>query len=454
MKLNREVLVSAIIQHKDSFFKLLDYINAHDGALEFPEMEYLKLYDKEICKDPDDINTQVQMNIDSLLENGIFIHRDNHTGMISIEKVIIDLLRFLDTKRNKELSHFEFEQLRKQTVDITESIMGLKYDSLDYKDAKAAFNGHMSLIHSKIKENVIILTNQVDAIAIDYKRLDSGESEISVFSMYEKVSALYDRYVMPCYNFIDPSMEMSGTKSFSKAVQELTEYHADVLHKFTDANSIQFKKTAITSYYKNIDALVRKLKQFSVHLAQDRQYFMAIENAFVELKECLIPLRHGKQRNRYLTRNASIFKNLSCLDGLGERKYSTKFNRNNATALLRFKEYLTVINENQIKEKPKPLIPLPPEKYVSLDRQIIISKLLFTTPIPTKMHDVYRFIYDLLQAKLDHFELVDVLYGLEVLLPMLNHERLISLYERQQFVDEQYFLNYLVLKYKEESPHV
>ena len=453
MKLNRDVLVSAIINQQGTFFKLLDYIDNHDGSLEFPEHLYINLYNNEICSDGDDSNILYHLSITSLTENGVFIHNDKNTGMITVENVIVDLLRFLDIKRARELTHFDFEHLRKRTVDVVREVETFDLDSQDYHDAMASFNRLMSEIHSKIKENVSGLIAQVESIAKDYKLYDVGSSNISVFDLYEKVTTLYTRYVLPCYEFINPEMEMIRTKTFSKAVQDLIEYHSEASRKqYKTANAIQFRKTAITSYYKNIATLVRKLEQYSNHLEQDRSYFLAIESAYSELMDSITPLRHGKQRNKYLTPDATIFEKFIALDGLGGRKskYSMRLSWNKETTKLRFKEYLAVINESHIKEKNRNLNPLPAETSINQDRQILISKLLYKAKIPEHIPNIHRFIYDQLRRALEYFELADVLFGLEAFLPMLDQERVIPTFKKHQLTDESYFFDYIELELKKE----
>ena len=223
MKLNRDVLITAIVKHQRSFLKLLDYIDTHDGSLEFPEMLYIKLYNHEICSETEENNTDYHLSIVSLIENGVFIHNNKNTGMITIERLIVDLLRFLDIKRVKELTDFDFEQLRKRIVDISDDIESLDPYSQNYVDAMKSFNVLMSEIHSKIKENVSGLTAQVDSIAKDYKHYNTGSSDVNVFDLYDRVTTLYVRFVLPCYEFINPEMEMVKTKTFSKAIQHLIE---------------------------------------------------------------------------------------------------------------------------------------------------------------------------------------------------------------------------------------
>ncbi|WP_026970844.1 hypothetical protein [Aliagarivorans marinus] len=449
MRLNRDVLISGIVKHQSSFFKLLDYIDSNDGALEFPEHLYIKIYNNEICEG-DDANTQMHLSMQSLIENGVFIHNDKHTGMIAIERVIVDLLRFLDVKRAKELTHFDFEQLRKRTLETGREIQSSDSQTQDYHDARRSFNELLSEIHSKIKESVAGLTAQVDSVAKDYRAYDSGCSEVSLFELYDRVTTLYKRYVMPCYEFINPNMEMVQTKSFSKAVEELIEFHGeDGNRRFDIANALQYRRTAITSYYKDIAYLVKKLEQFSNHLERDRNQFLSIEAAYSELMESVALLRHGKQKNKYLTRNASVFEKFACLDGLSDRRsrYSSRLGWDAELTKLRFKEYISTINsETDTPSKCDRLAPLPAEVKLDQERQILISKTLYQAEWPSHLADVHKHVNEVLSASLEDFALTDLLYGLEEVFPMFDESTLRPTYEKQRLTDNQYYFDYIAME--------
>lgn len=456
MRLNRDVLVNAIIKHQRTFFQLIDYIDNNDGTLEFPEHLYINLYNNEICID-EDANIHIHLSTESLLENGIFIHNDKNTGTITIERVIVDLLRFLDIKRARELTQFDFEHLRKRTVDITRDIMLFPAKSQNTKDATIAFNGLMSEIISKIKENVTGLSVQVESIAHDYKQYDAGDSTVTVIKLYKKVTKLYTRYVHPCYEFINPNMEMIGTISFSKAVQDLIEYYLSEEQKqYNLANSLQYRKTAITSYFKNISTLAHKLEQFTSHLEQDRFNFLAIESAYNELMTNISPLRHGKQRNKYLSKNSDIFSKFISLDGISTHsaKYSAKLNWNAESINIRFKEYLSILNETNIHKKRKTLKPLSSRKDITQERQIKITKILFNTNIPDNIQNIHEYISNILSAELSDFSLSDVLYGLESFTPIQVEAYEVTTTIRKRITDHTHYLDYIVTQLNKRSNNV
>ncbi|CAD7532975.1 MULTISPECIES: hypothetical protein [Aeromonas] len=461
MRLNRDVLITGIVRHQNVFFALLDHIDKNDGSLEFPEFLYLNLYSKVICEDSTP-NIQTHLSMESLLENGVFVSNDRNTGMVTIENIIVELLRFLDVKRTKELTHFDFEQLRKRTVQISEDMMQFEFGKEDYLDARNAFNTLMSEIHSKIKANVAALTAQVEAVAQDYKAYDEGECTISVFDLYERVRVLYARYVMPCLEFINPKMEMVRTINFSRAVQQLIDYHcSDEIQRFDIANVILSRKTAITSYYKDLAVLVKKLEQFTSHLARDRNNYLAIQSAFTGLMDSVKLLRHGQKRNMYLTGKADYFKQYSSLDGLSShnKSYSSRFTWEDGKTDKRFNEYLNLLENTEIKPKMPALKPLPSSLNVTQERQIQIFRLLFKQKyLPAHIPDVQAYLHDTLRQTLPEFCLVDVLYGLEAFMPLLPPHRVKSNRQRGRMTDDTYYLNYivleLVLEHSKEPEHV
>lgn len=453
MKLNRDVLVRAIIKHQHAFFKLLDHIDKQDGSSEVPEHLYITVYNNIICLDPDD-PSQDHLTVSSLIDNGVFIHNDKNTGMITLERVIVDLLRFLDVNRAKELTKTDFENLRAQMMRIVGQVMSSKVGTQDYRDAMTAFNQLMSETHSKIKENVLGLISQVESLASEYKAYDSDSTEISVVDLYEKVSVLNNRFVMPCYEFIDPVMEMSQTDTFSKAIEILIEYHSsDEMRQFDTANAIQFRKTAITSYYKDIAVLVQKLERFSSHLEKDRKYFLAFEASFNDLMDSIIPLRHGKKKNKYLKNSDNVFQEGCVFDGLITQKsrFSATLNWDEEITKLRFKEYLIVIKDKQIQSRPKKagLLPLPSNQNISQHRQILISKILYGEVLPNEIADVHRYIFELLGKKLADFQLFDVLYGLEAFLPAFGAGQRQDLV-KNRINDDNYYFEYVQLECKKE----
>ncbi|MDP3269803.1 MAG: hypothetical protein Q8M40_12275 [Legionella sp.] len=457
MKLNRDVLIASIIKYQIVFFRLLDHIDENDGALEVPEKLYLHSYNNIICADEND-DAQYHLSVNTLLENGVFIHHDKNAGIITIERVIVDLLRFLDIKRAKELTHFDFEQMRSQLSSSVNQILAQTQETQEFNDGMSTFHNLMSEIHSKIKENVNALTVQVDSLATEYKSYSAGSTDVSVFNLYDKVTSLFHRFVMPCYEFIDPSMEMVKTQSFSKSVDLLINFFGSTdIKDIGTSNRIQLRKTAISSYYKDIAALARKLEQFSSHLEKDRDNYLAIDNAYNQLMESIIPLRHGRKRNMYLSPTSKVFANHNTLDGLTTHraKFDAKLKWDSGRTSLRFKAYLVSIESLPTSSKYEKLAPISPNLKPDQDRQILITKMLLSKPYLNDISDIHKFISEYLHSDLSNFQLIDVLYGVETFLTLFNkHIKRAALITKHRMDDGRYFIDYIQLEYKREAKNV
>ncbi|WP_417439891.1 hypothetical protein [Idiomarina abyssalis] len=449
-------MITDIIRHQRVFFSLLDYIDTQDGSLEFPENLYMHLYRENIAGD-NDRNVPARLSIDSLIENGVFIHNDKNTGYITVEKIIVDLLRFLDIKRSKELTSVDLEQLRKRTYDLTLEIKVAETNSDKFVDLMASLNMLLNEVHSSVKENVAGLHAQVGEIAKDYKAFDSGSGKISVFDLYERVTALYRKYVLPCFEFIDPAMQMKQTLSFSQSIQSLIKHLAKERSMISQSNMLQYRFSAISSYYKDLGSLVKRLEQFSGFLERDRTQFMAVEKAFTVLMENVAPLRHGMVRNRFITSSFDFFEHITAFDGLRSQKakYSAKEDWETNRTSIRFKEYLSLLDTTELPEKKRKDITYHPAIQNSDEKRLMtISRLLFEVDMPEIIPDIHIYLLNILRDKLDDFWLGDVLLGLQEMYPVID-EHEISYLKQKQFAEYgSYYLEYLVISFKEVKIHV
>jgi hypothetical protein len=212
----------------------------------------------------------------------------------------------------------------------------------------------------------------------------------------------------------------------------------------------------ITSYYKDISSLTKKLEQFSSHLKTDRAYFLALETAYSQLLDSIAPTRHGRKRNMYLTANSEVFSNHHSLDGLSSQKskFNKRFMWDCDKTKLRFKEYLNLVQEKHIKKKNINLKALVAPDTLDQERQVLISNLLYDAPVPTGTADVHQYIFDLLSDSLNDFKLFDVLYGIEDVLSVYEGIERKSGAGRCCMDDGKHYLNYLQVEYKKETEYV
>jgi len=454
MKLNRDVLILDIVKYQSVFFKLLDYIEQHENSYEFPEINYITLYNTVICEG-EDTNAEIHLSFDSLLENGIFIHHNKLNGMVTLEPLVVDLLRFIDVKRIRELSYVQFENMR-NAIENTVCIIINKsnYQSDEYKEAIKAFNELMGDILGKIKKNIHSLQYQVGQISSQYKKYDTGDASISVATLYESIDNLYQRYVLPCFEFIDPNMEMKNKKTFNDSVDELIHFHSsNKIKDYEVADLIIFNKKAITSYYKDVGKLARQLNQYSKYLESDRLHYLSIDNAYNELMDNIIPLRHGKQKNIYLKPELEFLKKYHIFDGLANVRtnYAPKITLNKSTTISDFNEFLRCYVESSPKEPKNKLKPLIRKKNTNENRILKISQLCINQKWESKIEDIHLHLNNFLKNELEDYQLPDLLIGLQVVFGLKIEKDFKYIREKKVVEDSKYYLEYLVIKH---SPRV
>lgn len=457
MKLNPKVFVQLIcIDYDDEFLRLVDYINEHNTPFEVPDSFYLTIYRNLIVKKAalrGDKNAPLHLTIDSLVENGIFTSHNKRDGILTFEPTFVHMLQYQDVTRARELSSTDLDDLRGR-VEKAALTMRLSIDDRDlFEASKVTFNTVVNEVHSKIRINVERLTQLVEGVAIDYQRLGSGEGGPRVIDLHERVSTLYLKFVQPCMEFIDPNIQLKGKLTFTQAVSELID---ELSSRGTQwaliANHVQYGKTRITSYYKDIAQLDSRLRHYNTALDQHRNQYTAIETAYKRLMDVITELRHGKQRNFMLNPNTGVLSSIASFDGLMalKMKNSAALNWEEDKTKYRFDEHLRNI-EAKPRVTNKPVLMLEPEP-VAPERAMAIHDALPAVLQPTE--DIHKMLAEHLSEALPDYALNDLLYGLEYALARY-HERIQPVAERTNYIDDgSYYMHYLPVRLLGTTNHV
>lgn len=453
MIINRDVIISAILRYKNDFFGFIDYINHHGAALEFPETQYIRFYNDKVMYADHDADKNI-LSLESLLEAGVFTYRDKLKGHLGLSKIVYDLLIFLDVSRNRELSLAKFESYRQQTEEVSRQLITLPQGTEDYQEQLQLFWELITQILTTVKENIRVLHSKVDEIAERYKKLELGQespdalNSQDIESLYQATQKLHARYVQPCLEFINPDLPIINGRNFVQAIDDLIDfYRQDNFEEL--AISIQYKLTAITSYYKDIRHLSERLLSYLYSLAEERRYFMAIEYHFQGLINTFVTMRHGRKQHRLLTPDLPEIEHMRCFDGLSAHKqtYSIRFNRHPDKALLQFKHYYETLQSKPLMAK-KDITQAIPGSNQQHQRKNQVMTAIIDLPRIDHIEDIHRYVDRYLRQHLSDFGLLDTLYGLEFFLPLLDKKCIRQLKSPQRLEDEQYYLSYRPLTYR------
>jgi hypothetical protein len=449
-RINRDEILLAIIQFKTEFLDMLDYINQHNTGCEIPYAKYMNFYEKQVSTHPDK-NYHQKLSFEAMLDNGLFVYWNKQSYMVAFATVIVDLLRFMDNTRMKELSNAEFNKYRIGIKALSERLPHLDYGSEDYVEELLAYKNQMNEIASHVRENTLVLKERVYEIADMYQRRNNEGSKVNIEELYTQVDKLFRRHVQPFLEFVSPA-KIVVDGSFSSFVDTINNIIR--LKGGGEAAATGFyQKTAITFYYKEIGELTGQLRGILNMIHEERSSYIATESIHKQLMNALAPLRHGGQRNIFLKPDAAVFGHFSALLGLNNHNaaYKAKFAGRQDNTPARFEKYIEIIKDTVLQKNHVPeLVSVPENMYPEYDRQQLISSCLLSQQIPSTIPDLYLYIHEILMENLQDYNLSDSLYGFEVLLNEIDPEQIIYT-TRKRISDELYFLDYMGWQYGKEK---
>jgi hypothetical protein len=446
MRINRDLLLIKILQFKPVFYKLLDEVENNGGSYEVKEQVYLELYNNEIVTS-DDEKAHIWLSMDCLIDNGIFVHHDKRNNSIVLQSFLIDMLRFIDIKRARELSATDFENIRVQMQKLHSALLECGgYGTEKYFEIMVSFNELMSDTLSKIKRNTETLFLQANTIGDLYSSLDENSTDkVTANDLYDMIQKLFYKYVIPCQEFMDPNMQMQGkgVHNYSEYINFFMRYHADNNQHQVSAD-IGFRKTAIMSHYKDIKEILDNLSVYHQFLESDRKSYLAIESAYNELKGSVEELRHGKNVNKYLSSNLPIFKNINSFDGISNHKanQSQKINWYQEFTKIHFEEWQRTKTSTKA-EVVVNLTPMPINISEDKLRREKIILLSMYHDFPENIGDVHMHLADWLKREIDDYQLFDLIIAVSVFLTSRTKSKIKYHREKNKVDDGKYYINYL-----------
>ena len=448
-RINRDEILLAIIQFKNGFLDMLDYINQNNTGCEIPHAKYMSFYEKQVLIHPDK-NYHQKLSFEAMLDNGLFVYWNKQSYMVAFATVIVDLLRFIDNTRMKELSNAEFNKYRIWMKALSERLPNLDYGSEDYNEELLAYKNQMNEIASHVRENTLVLKERVYEIADMYQKRNNKGSEVNIEELYTQVDKLFRRHVQPFLEFVSPA-KIVVDGNFTSFVDTINSTIR--LKGGGEAAATGFyQKTAITFYYKEIGELTDQLRGILNMIHEERSSYIATESIYKELMNALVPLRHGGQRNIILKPDATVFDHFSALLGLNNHNagYKAKFSGRQDNIPTRFEKYIEVVKNTVLKKNNvDELVSIPENMYPEYERQQLISNCLLSRETPNTIEDLYQYIHEILDENLQDYNLGDSLYGFEVLLNEIDPDQIIYT-TRKRISDGLYFLEYMGWQYNEE----
>lgn len=426
MKVDRATIIQTALNYKQVFYKLIDYLDSSPGSSEILQSLYINLYQKYVVSSGDEMAIRV-LSLESLQKNGLVIHSDNQAGTLTLQSFIIEMYRFIDKKRIRELSHADFELIRKNLQTLCrdfENSLSISPGHDKYDEALITLFDTIDTALTRIKLNVESLTANADAIGARYKAMDnSAFRSVDSLTLHDDSEKLYKRFIIPCLEFLSPNTPMKPAVgsaepqlTLTKSMERLSELHIRRGESFI-GERIQYKLTAIRSFYKDISKIEKRVQRYFRTLSDERHRYNAIEDAFNALMGDIEELRHGKLKNTQLATDADSITRHESFTGLKKHSLAGCWKINwydevNNSNLI--EEWVTSMVDNYKDISPRSEIKqLKPVTSPENERKIHVFRMLHNKSWPDELDNIYIHCHEWLKNELDDYELSDLLAAYE-----------------------------------------
>ncbi|CAA0096245.1 Uncharacterised protein [BD1-7 clade bacterium] len=457
IKISRDRLIQLVLDYKEVFYTLIDYLDSKSTNNEIPQYLYIQEYNRIIVTSENEKAIRT-LSLESLHKNGIIAHLDNQTGTLTLQSFVIEMIRFIDKKRIRELSQVDFELIRKTMQDLCEKFdnrLTISPTHSDYDEARITLFETIDNTLSRIQQNIEALTANTDDLGARYDDIDKqGFNSTDSMKLLDDAGNLYERFIQPCLEFLSPSIGMKqGQNTFTHSMERLSELHVN-RGEPEIGERLRYKLTAIRSFYKDISEIEKRVKRYYRSLSEERLRYNAIEKAYNKLLESVTELRHGKLRGIRLPGNAEVFQDSTVFTGLKRQLNNQEgrlnwYDDNNA---LRLDEWITSALDKEVVTEDVTLIAVENTTDITEERYHMIMKLCMAKKWPPSDEDFVAYCHRWLSNELEDYHLRDLLvayqyaHSLQKMMKRLNFKL-----KKKSIIFNNTFFTYLDCELREED---
>lgn len=414
----------AMIEHKQVFLDLIDYLDEQEEGEEIPISVYYNRVRRLISSiggERDQKRLRQVFDIENLQQAGLLIDHDRHRAVISFASFVIDMFRHFDNGRLRELSSEHLEALR---TDQNLSLERLKECRIlpgdeQFDDLLVVIFERLRNAQARIKQNVGSLQGQAERLSkiVEEHNLNDLEQTRKTQKALEEINRIYQKHVLPTLQFLNERENLKLGLPALTAVEEIaSELESAGLPAISQR--VLFAKNSIRSYAKDVEAIRKTLERYVRQSNRQRHQYDCIEAAFNQLRDEFQLLHDGKLNNKYLDSEAEVFRAGRMFSGLKKQRFDAKLDWYEIDHAQCFEEHLRV---ELPKLKDKQRIALAKfsdedtrdqkERALMLKKRKIQS-LMGGCDIPASHDDIHQYVHEYLQEKLEKYSLGDLLEGL------------------------------------------
>ena len=423
MSVSTDITLIRMIENKQVFLGLIDYLDKQEQGGEIPLALYYKLVAGVI-------NNQVEVkarqlketfDLDNLLKAGLLLELDKSRNILVFQGFVIDMFRHFDKSRLRELSSEQLESLRQDLNDSFDRLNSISLSPGDdtYEEVVALLFERLRHTHGRIKQNITSLQGQAEslsAIAEAENVQDLAQTRLIREALIQ-INRIYQRHVLPTLQFLNEREDLKEGVPALTAVSEIAQLFEQA--GFPDISQrIQFAQGSIRSYSKNVEIIRKALERYVRQGKRQRHQYDCIEQLFNQLKEESQLTQNGKLNNKYVNRDSEAFHFAYQFNGLKTHRFDARLDWRDRHQSILFTEYLRVALPKLREKLQSQLANLNSKNSLNQNEQqhihhkMNIQKLMEKYVLPEQSDDLHLLVHTYLYSTLSNYKLVDLLDGL------------------------------------------
>ncbi len=324
MPVNSDQTLVAILNHKGVFFRLIDrvHLNSKNPSMEFTISDYEAL----MVETARNFDTSLRrrfyetLSLENLERNGLLNYLDRRTGRFRLQDFILEMLRHLDSKRLRELSSAELNQLMKQLEECYRqvsdpTVLWIPGDSTFEELVESVFQ-NLQHVASRLKSNVRALRGQAERLAsiVDEQDFTDLERTDQVRVALNEILRIHERHVTPTLQFLDERLdirrartELFGDSAPMALVKQIIGRFIErkLSDHVTRLQRIQFHILALG---REVGGIAKTLDTYVKYAEAERRRYNRTEQLYNELRDAVQQRQTGQLRDFMLRSSHSVFK--------------------------------------------------------------------------------------------------------------------------------------------------
>lgn len=301
--------------------------DALNHSLEFTISNYEKLLAREGNKisEVDKRRLFNTLSLDNLERNGLLNYMDKRTGRFRLQDFALEMLRHLDSKRLRELSSAELNQLMKQLEECyrqvsNPNVMWITGDD-SFEELVESVYYNLQYVASKLKSNVRALKGQAERLAstVDQQEFNDMEQTDQVRLALGEILRIHERHVTPTLQFLDERLDISRSRTELFGNNAPMGLVKKIIDRFSERKlsdhviRLQRIQLHILGMGREVSEIAKGLDSYIKYAEAERKRYNQTEQLYTALKNAVQEKQTGQLRDFLLKPSHSVFQSVAPL---------------------------------------------------------------------------------------------------------------------------------------------